>query len=79
MRSQDVVQSQVRKILSDVLERPIGSEEVRRENEPNWDSLRHVELLFCIEETFSVRLSEDEFSAANSLQELVRIVMTHEK
>jgi acyl carrier protein len=50
--------------------------DILRENSGGWDSLKHVELIFMLEDRFNVRFDEDEMSMMNSL---TRIVASLEK
>ena len=57
----DDVGGRVRRIFSLVLKRPIAAdEELVREHEAAWDSLRHMEILFTVEEEFDCTFTEDE-------------------
>jgi acyl carrier protein len=52
---------EVHRLLSFILRRPVGDEEnPSRATEPGWDSLKHVELVFLIEDHFGMRFSEQE-------------------
>ncbi|MGF1468344.1 MAG: acyl carrier protein [Sandaracinaceae bacterium] len=54
-------------LLASVLERPVGpGEPIERGREAAWTSLRHVELLFSLEETFDVRFTEAELMTLES-------------
>jgi acyl carrier protein len=65
----------IRDVLSKVLQRPVGPEEnVSRENEPKWDSLKHVEIMFAIEDACNVRFSAEELAALRDVQALVTAV-----
>jgi len=66
------VESAVRSMLEIVLKRPVGADEdVARENEEAWDSVRHIELLFMLEEEFEFTFSEDEMAELNTSGEIV--------
>ena len=65
----------VRNAMSTVLDRPIGPDEnVARAEVPEWDSLRHVELMFSIEDACGVRFDEDELPVLGSLNAIVEAV-----
>jgi acyl carrier protein len=36
----------------------------------SWDSLRHVELLFAVEDAFNIRFSEEDFAKIASFHDL---------
>lgn len=60
------------KIFSRVLEREIpDGESVVRENEPKWDSLKHIELVFAVEDAFSVQFEGETIPHLNSLDDFV--------
>ena len=62
-----------------VLRRPVpAGENVTREGEPRWDSLRHVELIFSIEDEFGLTFDETELAELTNLEALVRAVGQHE-
>lgn len=44
---------------------------------PEWDSLAHVEVLFALEEEFSVRFPADKLKALRSLETIVE-ALEHE-
>jgi acyl carrier protein len=59
----EVLRLQVHRLLSYILRRPIGEQEnPSRASEPAWDSLKHIELMFLLEDHFEVRFSEPEMS-----------------
>lgn len=50
-------------ILTMILERPVAAgENVRREDEARWDSLKHLEIVFATEAAFGVSFSADEIA-----------------
>ena len=72
MSGRDEVDRRVREIMAVVLKRPIGpGESVARERERAWDSLRHVELVFSIEDEFGVTFDEEELAGLTSLDGFV--------
>ena len=46
-----------------------------RENTPAWDSLKHIEVIFAIEDEFAVRFTEEDLSKANSLESIVDVLL----
>jgi acyl carrier protein len=59
----EVLRVQVHRLLSYVLRRPIGEQEnPSRASEPDWDSLKHIELMLLLEDHFEVRFSEQDMS-----------------
>ena len=67
--------SEVRRLLGLVLRRQIGdSENPSRDTEPGWDSLKHVEIVFLMEDHFQVRFEGAEISSLKDAGELVRLL-----
>ncbi len=70
--------SSVRQVVGTALGRPVpGDEPLSRTSDARWDSLKHVEILFALEDAFDVRFSEDEMSALESLDALVDAIERH--
>lgn len=42
-----------------------------RASEPDWDSLKHMQLIFLMEEKFGMQFSEEEIASLASFQEFV--------
>lgn len=42
------------------------------ENEPKWDSLRHMNLVFAIEDGFGVRFNDDDLPKLTSVAAFIR-------
>lgn len=69
------IESGVAKLLSITVGRPISATElVVRESEAKWDSLKHVELILMLEESFSIRFDESEMAELRSSDEIVRAI-----
>lgn len=50
-------------ILTMILERPVAAgENLRREDEARWDSLKHLEIVFATEAAFGVSFSAEEIA-----------------
>ncbi len=67
--------SSVRQVVGTALGRPVPADEAL--SDPRWDSLKHVEILFAVEDAFDVRFSEEEMSALESLEALVDAIERH--
>lgn len=75
MTAQTSTDDTVRDVLSVALGRPIGPEEVpRRAEERDWDSLKHIEIVFMLEGELGVTFGPDEMAALDGLDAIVRIV-----
>jgi acyl carrier protein len=59
----EVLRLQVHRLLGYILRRPIDEREnPSRATEPTWDSLKHIELMFLLEDHFEVRFSARDMS-----------------
>jgi acyl carrier protein len=59
----EALRVQVHRLLSYILRRPIGGiENPCRAAEPCWDSLKHIELMFLLEDHFQVRFTPEEMA-----------------
>ncbi len=71
----DEIFTETRRLLSQTLGRDLKEGECpSRQTEPKWDSLKHVELLFSIEDQFGIRFGGEEMAALDSLPKLVSAV-----
>jgi len=41
---------------------------------PNWDSLRHINLMFSVEETFGVQFTGNQFAEFGNVGELIEFL-----
>ena len=74
MNTQDI-ESEVSRLLGLVLRRPIGdSKTISRATEPAWDSLKHVEIVFLLEDHFQLRFTEQDLEGIQDGAGLVRLV-----
>jgi acyl carrier protein len=75
MTGRDGVEGRIRQIMAVVFERPVAAgETIAFGTEPAWDSLRHVELIFSIEDEFGIRFEEAELADLTSLHALTEAV-----
>lgn len=69
------IREAVAELLSVALERPVThSESVTRDSDPRWDSVKHVELMFMLEEHFGIQFSEEEMGALRGSDEIVQAI-----
>lgn len=47
-----------------------------RQNTPAWDSLKHMEIIFAVEDELGIEFSEEEMATANSVTKLVELATT---
>lgn len=74
--TQAEVEADVRSIFEIVLKRPIDPTEApSQETDGDWDSVRHIELLFMLEEEFGVTFAEEEMSELRSFDDIVRALL----
>ena len=66
------IQALVTDTISTVLKRPLGDQfHAARDAVPEWDSLKHVEIMFVLEDEFATEFSEAELSDLDSLAKIV--------
>jgi acyl carrier protein len=66
------IEKDVCQILSNVLEIEVKPGKViDRDTVAEWDSLKHMELLFSIEEKFDIQFTQDELTQISSLGQIV--------
>jgi acyl carrier protein len=71
-------QAQAARLLGSVLGRTLDpGHAVLRPAEPRWDSIRHLELVFALEDQFGVRFEASEMAAMDSLDSIVRALERH--
>lgn len=69
------IQEGVAELLSIAMKRQIVlGETVMRDSEPGWDSLKHVELIFMLEDRFGIQFSEEEMGALRNSDEIVHSI-----
>ena len=69
------LQAAVAELLSITVGRQIGpSEIVSRDSEATWDSLKHIELIFMLEERFDVQFSEEEMAELQSSNDILHTI-----
>lgn len=72
------IQARVEELLGLILGRTITNGTlVQRASEPVWDSIKHIELFFALEDAFGVRFGEDELAGLNSIDAIVASVERH--
>lgn len=69
------IEKEVLAILAIILKRTFeAGAEVSRTNTPQWDSLKHVELMFAIEDRFSIQFTEEELVGLDSVSKIVMAI-----
>jgi acyl carrier protein len=78
MTDKTQVAALVRQTIATALGRPVNPEEdVRQTEEPRWDSLKHVEIMLMVEETFGIVLDPEDFALMTSVESCVTRVIAH--
>ena len=68
-------QERVRRILASTLGIQVPAEgDFSRDSEPRWDSLKHVAVIFALEDEFDIQFDEDQMAALTSLSAIVEAV-----
>ncbi len=63
-------------VLTTILKHPLGAmPDVSRQNTASWDSLKHIEIMFALEDELGVEFSEDELIKLDSVGKIVDAVM----
>jgi acyl carrier protein len=70
------VDGAVENLLSDILQIPASqiSENLTMKEVDAWDSLKHMELIVSLEQSFGIELSFDEIVAMQSVSEIKRVL-----
>jgi acyl carrier protein len=64
----------IARVLSRTLKREVATgEEVQQEFEPNWDSLRHVEIVFAVEGALGIQFDDEELANIRSSMDIRRL------
>jgi acyl carrier protein len=75
-RSRGDVQAGVARILSSVLGRHVtAGDDLAATDDPIWDSLRQVEVMYAVEDIFGLRFEESDFASLTSSEMIVDAVM----
>lgn len=70
------IEAQVVEVLTTIL-RADAAPSTARADTPQWDSLKHIEFMFALEEALDVQFSEDELSSLASVGAIVDAVLNH--
>ena len=76
--ARDDTEARIRRLIAMVLQNDLpGDVPLARDRVAEWDSLKHVEILFALEDEFGVRFDEDELARLDSLESLTDSVERH--
>jgi acyl carrier protein len=72
------IEAKVAEILETMLGRPVApGATVMRSKEDTWDSLKHLEIFFALEDGLGVRFSPEEVVKLDSMEAICRCVERH--
>ena len=72
------LEGEIRELLVMILKLPEPeSTELVRSSVPQWDSLKHMEVVFALEDRYGVRFDESEFAALNSPTAIAKALRKH--
>ncbi|MCW6509533.1 acyl carrier protein [Lichenifustis flavocetrariae] len=68
------LEGKIADILALVLQRPVvPADAISRDHEPRWDSLKHIEIIFALEDALNVRFDEDDIAEIKNFDDIVRL------
>jgi len=68
----------VRRLLRTILHLPAQDDSaLRREDVDAWDSLKHMEIVFALEDRYGVRFDESEFAALDTSAAIAAALQRH--
>lgn len=71
-------QTKIIDIISDILGNVDVDISTSRHTTPEWNSLKHMEILFAIEEEFEIQYSVEEMTAISSVLDIVNSLVRKE-
>lgn len=75
--SRPEVQARVLELLSTLLKTPVDAS-ASTETLPAWDSLRHIEVIFAVEDAFGVQFPEEALGELTSVERVVDAVLAQQ-
>jgi acyl carrier protein len=69
-------EAEIRALLARILRVDLPDHPQRRST-PAWDSLKHMEIIFALEDRYDVRFDEHEFAALDSPQAICALIGRH--
>lgn len=73
--TREQIEAEVVGVLTTILRTHAASTATRADT-PQWDSLKHIEFMFALEEAFDLQFSEAELSVLDSVEAVVDAVMS---
>jgi acyl carrier protein len=68
---------EIGELVSRILGVPLPSADARRRDVPAWDSLKHMELVFALEDRYAVQFDESEFARLDSAATIAALIGEH--
>ncbi len=69
------IEQTVLAVLTAILKRPFSdSTDITRQSTANWDSLKHIEIMFALEDELGAEFSEEELVSLDSVAKIVDAV-----
>lgn len=69
------IEQTVLAVLTTILKRPFSdSTDITRQGTANWDSLKHIEIMFALEDELGTEFSEEELVSLDSVSKIVDAV-----
>jgi acyl carrier protein len=72
----EAIEQQIVEIVATFLGRSVTSG-ASRELDADWDSLKHIQIIFAVEDRFGIQMSEEEMSKCDTVKRLVEAVERH--
>lgn len=63
----------IKTIIETMLKSPNLPDDVSRQNFSNWDSLKHLDIVFALEEELGVTFDQEDLPKLNSIPEIIKI------
>ena len=72
--------AKLRQLLADVFEQQpsLIQEQLTAEDIRSWDSLKHVQLVLALEQTYGIRLDTDEIAEIRGVKDIIETLHRHE-
>lgn len=71
----NTIETKLLKVLSTILKQPFTSpHDIGRSNTPGWDSLKHLEIMFALEEELGVEFTTEELAALDSAIKIIAAI-----
>lgn len=69
------LQREIQSLIATLLKLdPVPAAELRRAEVERWDSLKHVEIVFALEDAYGIQFEESEFPALSSASAIAALV-----